>query len=199
MPEPETATTYGDYQPSANQTDVANHPVSDAETAPETHSENPSSEVTLNVDTASEATVSGGAPALNLSRAGDMLTSDPELGQRRLALGSLPPSLARVERSAYQFRRALEDAYTLAYGDVDFQAAAIIQTASRWERHAGLALRWLRDHEQELDHAERLGYSREIARASSERDKAIASLKLGAARKTLAATLYPALKVTEVQ
>lgn len=148
------------------------------------------SDGTATPGTAIAPTVSGGAPALNLNSFGAGLESDPEIGQRRLALGTLPPSLARVERAAFAFRRALEGAVVLAHGDIDFLQAALIQSASRWERHAGLALRWLRDNHEKLDPAERLSYSREVAKASSERDKAIAQLRLSAAdRKTLLADI----------
>jgi hypothetical protein len=109
-------------------------------------------------------------------------------------MGKLPSSLARVERAANAFRRALEEAVELAHGRIDFSAALSINTAARFERHAGLALRWLREHGEAMDDAQRLNYSREIARASAERDKAVAALNLGAARLTIAATLYPQLR-----
>jgi hypothetical protein len=63
-------------------------------------------------------------------------------------------------------------------GEVSLVDAAYINTAYRWERHAQLAARWLHLHGAEMDHATRLAYSRDVARASTERDKALASLKL---------------------
>jgi hypothetical protein len=48
----------------------------------------------------------------------------------------------------------------------------------RWERHAALAQRWLVKAGDTLKPDQRLSFSREIARASSERDKALAALKL---------------------
>jgi len=143
--------------------------------------------VTVNESTVNPATAtpSGGAPLANLNHAGHMLASDPAVGQHRLALGKLPASLARCERAANAFRRALEEAVELAHGRIDFAAALAINTAARWERHSALALRWLREHGERMDDAQRLSYSREVARASSERDRAVASLKLGAAARNI--------------
>lgn len=133
----------------------------------------------------------GGAPALNANALTHGLDSDPEVGRQRLTLGALPRSLRRVERDAYAFRIALEEAVSLAHGRIDFAAACAVNTASRWERHALLATRWLRERGEAMDDAGRLAYSREIARASAERDKAVASLKLQPeSQLTIAATLY---------
>lgn len=120
----------------------------------------------------------GGAPLANLNHAGSMLHSDPALGQLRLALGKLPADLVRVERSANQFRKMLEKAVVEACGEIDLTAALAINTAAKWHRHSDLALRWLRDHGDRMDDAERLKYSREVARASAERDKAVERLRL---------------------
>ena len=153
----------------------------------ETPPEGTANAVTPNERTVNTATATlpGGAPLANLNNAGHMLDSDPAIGQHRLALGKLPASLARCERAANAFRRALEEAVELARGRIDFADALAINTAARWERHSALALRWLREHGERMDDAQRLAYSREIARASSERDKAVASLKLGAAARTI--------------
>ncbi|MDX1945220.1 MAG: hypothetical protein SFU86_07425 [Pirellulaceae bacterium] len=61
--------------------------------------------------------------------------------------------------------------------------AAVINTAARWEQHALLATRWLRISFDQLSHDQRLNFSREIARASSERDKALRELRLNAAQR----------------
>jgi hypothetical protein len=56
--------------------------------------------------------------------------------------------------------------------------AALINTAFRAERHAQLAQRWLAREADSMTPADRLSYSREVARASEARDKAIAALDL---------------------
>lgn len=61
-------------------------------------------------------------------------------------------------------------------GEVSLMDAANINTAVRWERHALLAQRWLRHNAHEMTHDQRLAYSKEIANASSNRDKALREL-----------------------
>jgi hypothetical protein len=65
-----------------------------------------------------------------------------------------------------------------AKGQVSLTDAGLIQTCLRWERHAALAQRWLTKKSAELKPADLLQFSREIARASTERDKALAALHL---------------------
>ncbi len=96
-----------------------------------------------------------------------------------LRAGSLPKDARYIEVRLNLFRRHLEDAVLAAKGGVvDIPSAAYIQTAVRWERHASLAHRWLTKQYDTLKPLERLQFSREIAKASSERDKAVAALKL---------------------
>lgn len=133
------------------------------------------------------ATRRGGAPAGNANR----LTHG--LDSHRLILGSLTRrrrgsdtpeqtaerrSLAKVEQQALAFRATLEQAVVETHGSISLTHACLVATASRWERHAMLALRWLREQHAELTAAERLTYSREIATASANRDKAIERLRL---------------------
>lgn len=120
----------------------------------------------------------GGGSRGNRNRLSHGLRSSAEVGAARLELGTLPESLHRVERATFAYRRLLEAAVTDAHGTVSVSHAMVIQTAARWERHSLLALRWLREHEAKLSAEQRLSYSREIARASAERDKAVATLKL---------------------
>jgi hypothetical protein len=97
-----------------------------------------------------------------------------------LTLGSaLPKGTAYISRSIVRFRLALEAAVVAARGAVGLYEAAAIQTACRWERHALLAQRWLRV-EKQLDPDQRLTFSREIARASTERDKCLKLLGIDA-------------------
>ena len=74
----------------------------------------------------------------------------------------------------------LEDAVLANRNEVSILDAACIQTCLRWERHAALAQRWLVKADNELKPEQRLTFSREVARASSERDKALATLRLDA-------------------
>lgn len=96
-----------------------------------------------------------------------------------LTVGILPRGCGRITRTVNQFRSELEAAALEIHGGTLGPAESMaIHTACRWERHALLAGRWLRRNYDELNHDQRLHYSREIAKASSERDKAIAPLKL---------------------
>jgi hypothetical protein len=76
------------------------------------------------------------------------------------------------------FRRTLEDHVLEVKGEVSLTDAACIQTIIRWERHAALAQRWLVKAGDTLKAVERLHFSREIARASTERDRCIGLLEL---------------------
>ncbi len=65
-----------------------------------------------------------------------------------------------------------------ARGEVALSDASLINSAYRWERHAQLAQRWMLKDSANMSAADRLNYSREVARASTERDKCIAAMKL---------------------
>ena len=95
-----------------------------------------------------------------------------------LKCGQLPKDAKYVEYRLNQFRRTLEAALQAAGRDVGIPEAAAIQTCVRWERHACLAQRWLNKMQDQLKPEQRLTFSREIARASTERDKALAALHL---------------------
>lgn len=110
-----------------------------------------------------------------------------------LKAGSLPKDARYIEVRLNQFRRNLEDAVIAAKGEVSLADAAAIQTACRWERHACLAQRWLTKQYAELKPLDRLTFSREISRASGERDKAIRLLGLDVRPKNdWSAILVPA-------
>ena len=91
--------------------------------------------------------------------------------------GQLPKDCRYIELRLNAFRRNLEDAVMAERGAVTLTDAAAIQTCLRWERHAALAQRWL-VKSTDMKPEQKLAFSREIARASSERDKALAMLKL---------------------
>ncbi len=92
--------------------------------------------------------------------------------------GQLPRDAKYIEYRMNNFRRQLETAVLDVKREVSLSDAAFIQTALRWERHAALAQRWLTKKHDELKPEQLLHFSREIARASAERDKAIAALGL---------------------
>ena len=95
-----------------------------------------------------------------------------------LKAGKLPPKCQYIEHQMNGLRRQLEKAVLEAKGAITLLDAAAIQTAMKWERHGALALRWLRLEGDALKPSDRLAFSREIARASSERDKALKDLHL---------------------
>ena len=92
--------------------------------------------------------------------------------------GKLPAELAYLENKLNAFRRQLEDTVLAAKKQIDLADAANINTALKWEKHGALAQRWLTTQYNELKPGDRLAFSREVARASTERDKALAALKL---------------------
>src|SRR5262245_27058537 len=95
-----------------------------------------------------------------------------------LKAGQLPADAKYIEYRMNNFRRQLEAAVLEAKGEISLSDAATVQTALRWERHGCLAQRWLTKQYDELKPEQRLTFSREVARASAERDKAIAALCL---------------------
>ncbi len=95
-----------------------------------------------------------------------------------LKAGELPPNCKYIEVRLNKFRRTLEDVLLASKNEVSLTDAAYVQTALRWERHAALSQRWMRLKSEELKPVELLHFSREIARASAERDRAIAMLHL---------------------
>lgn len=109
----------------------------------------------------------GGAPAGNGNAVRHGLTA-----------GQLPKGAAYIARSTSQFRTALEGAIVEMKGEISLHDAAVIQTAIRWERHALLVQRWLRKELTELTPDQRLSFSRDVARASAERDKCLRVLGL---------------------
>lgn len=95
-----------------------------------------------------------------------------------LRAGRLPKGCAYVRRECDQLRGIVEAAVAEAHGEITILQAALVQTAIRWERHASLAQRWLRLECEKMDATTRLNYSRDIARASAERDKCLLQLGL---------------------
>jgi len=91
-----------------------------------------------------------------------------------------------LEDRLNKFRRMLEDQLLATKGEISITDAATISTAVKWEKHAALCERWLRLAEkrgEQLKPADYLSFSREVARASTERDKALKQLNLDAPPK----------------
>lgn len=88
----------------------------------------------------------------------------------------LPKGCSGIARAMSIFRGIVEKAVLATKGEITLMDAATINSAYRWERHAALCERWLR--EKDLSHADKLAFSREIARASSERDRCLRLLNL---------------------
>lgn len=99
--------------------------------------------------------------------------------------GQLPKEARYIEHRMNDFRRQLEGAVIASKGEISLPDAAYVQTAMRWERHAALAQRWLTKQHDEMKPEQRLHFSREVARASAERDKAIAALGLDSKAKSM--------------
>lgn len=95
-----------------------------------------------------------------------------------LSCGRLPKQARYIEHRINSLRRQLEEAVQQVRGKITLSDAANIQTALRWERHSMLAQRWLRVEGEKLAPMERLNFSREICKASTERDKALTALQL---------------------
>ena len=116
--------------------------------------------------------------------------SGPPKGSRNalrhgLKCGKCPADAQYIEHQVNALRRQLEDNVLAQHGEVTLSHASIIQTCCKWERHGALALRWLRLKVDELRPSELLQFSREIARASTERDRAIVALDLDAQPETI--------------
>lgn len=106
-----------------------------------------------------------------------------------LSASKLPSGCQYLENRLNAFRRQLEDLCIQAKGEISMIDAANIQTAMKWERHAGLCERWLRLEGNNLKPADKINFSREIAKASTERDKALKALELDRDAKRDALTI----------
>ncbi|MEQ9379402.1 MAG: hypothetical protein RJP95_00955 [Pirellulales bacterium] len=95
-----------------------------------------------------------------------------------LVAGSLPKKCGYVQRLTKEFRDDLAQAVNEAKGELSITDVCFVDTASRWQRHGLLAQRWLRRESETMSHDQRLAYSREIARAGTERDRCIKQLGL---------------------
>jgi len=95
-----------------------------------------------------------------------------------LTLSKLPYNCKYIETHVNKLRKQLEDQVIDVKGEISITDAANIQTVCKWERHGKLCERWLRKEGDKLKPSERIQYSKEIADASTKRDKAIKALNL---------------------
>jgi hypothetical protein len=130
-------------------------------------------------------TVSGDAK----SPKGRSPIAGPKRHRHGLTGGSLPSGCGNIKKYASRFRLQVEKAVEKAGvvlrdadGEFPLFETSLINSAMRWERHALLTQRWLRLEAMNMTAAERLAYSREIATASSNRDKCLERLGLQPAK-----------------
>ncbi len=93
-----------------------------------------------------------------------------------LRSGKMPHGTRYIEHACNRLRVQLENAVLSAKQQVSIPDAACIQTVYTWERHAMLSHHWLRKRYDDLSDDQRLLFSREVAKARTERDRAMARL-----------------------
>lgn len=96
----------------------------------------------------------------------------------KLRCSDVPAKCNYVRIVRNQLRDVLTTVVEERKGEVSLVDACYIQSATKWETHSQLAARWLRLHAGDMTHQDKLAYSREVARASSERDKCVEKLGL---------------------
>lgn len=116
-----------------------------------------------------------------------------------LKAGQLSADCKYIQNRLNAFRRQIEDLVVAERKKVTLTDAANIQTALRWERHAALCHRWLTKSGASLKPTDCLNFSREIAKASTERDRALAALKLDRDRKDDLVAMYSRPLVIDVE
>lgn len=95
-----------------------------------------------------------------------------------LSCNELPKGCTHLELKSNVIRRNLEQAVLELKGKISLTDAAHINSAIRWERHAGVTAWHLKKNADGLSGPDFLKFSHAIARASSERDRAIRMLNL---------------------
>lgn len=107
-----------------------------------------------------------GAPARNRNAAKHLIFST----------GPLPAGLENIARALAKERRIIETMVLELHGVLTPVSEMAIQTAMKWARHGALCAKWLKDGYSELTVDQRVNISREIARASGERDRVLKGL-----------------------
>lgn len=139
-----------------------------------------------------------GAPTGNSNRRTHGLTTL----RHGLKLGKLGKDCRYLENRINEIRRNLEAAVAQCHGSVSIEHAAYIQTSLRWEMHSALAQRYLTKDGAKLSPTDKLYFSKEIANASANRDRAISMLELGEGKTSVIEALYakaPSIKAIEAQ
>ncbi len=98
----------------------------------------------------------------------------------RMVNGRLPQGASWIRREADDMKRRLETAVIEAKGELSILDVATINEVVTWEKHRLLASRWLRLSHDELNHDQRLNFSREVAKSATERNKALRLLGIDA-------------------
>ena len=96
----------------------------------------------------------------------------------RLTLSQTPKGCRYIQQATARMRETLRAITLERRGELGLYEEAVIQTACRWEVHSQLAARWLRLADSDLSASDKLAFSREVARASGERDKCLERLGL---------------------
>lgn len=117
---------------------------------------------------------------------------------RVASLGGVPKGASYVGRLVGKLRRELENNVEVAKGKITLTDALVINTACRWERHAMLANRWLAKNCEKMTFDQRLNYSRDIAKAAENRDRAIGKLNLDQTPESIIGQLYAPLKPSQL-
>lgn len=107
-----------------------------------------------------------------------------------LRTARLPQGCERIGRDLNRVRMSLEDAVVACKGNVQVNDALRINAAIEWERHRRLAGRWLNQNFDAMSHDSRLAYSRDAAKAATERNKVTESLGLDQSADHLWASIY---------
>lgn len=110
-----------------------------------------------------------------------------------LTASRLPPRCGWIRNTLLELRRQLEAECLEAHGAVNIEQASLILNAVDWTRHSLLMQRWLREEAETMSATDRALYSKEIARAGSERTRAIKALRLGDGGKILSIYATPRL------
>lgn len=96
----------------------------------------------------------------------------------RSSTGRLPPKCGWIKSLVAEERRMFQQAILERKGVISLLDALCLQSALRWAQHAWLCQRWLRLAAETMSDSDRLAYSREVARASTERDRCVERLDL---------------------
>lgn len=115
-------------------------------------------------------------------------------GLRAATLGKVPKGASYVGRLLTRLRKDLEAAVVEAKGELNLQDSLTVNTACRWERHALLANRWLAHNSETMTFDQRLNFSRDIARAAENRDRAVRNLGLDQNANNIIEALYSSQK-----